>query len=64
MQIPNEMDPSVPISKDEADNGLVREWGDKRPSDPSLCHHHEVGGVVALVLYLRHQRPRYGSCCG
>ncbi len=32
----------VPVSKDEKDNGVVHEWGTKRPSEEGLYHHHEL----------------------
>jgi seryl-tRNA synthetase len=40
--VPNEVDPSVPISNDEENNALVSSWGDKRPSVAGLYHHHEL----------------------
>jgi seryl-tRNA synthetase len=41
-QVPNELDPTVPVSNDEKDNGIVRTWGEKRASTPELLHHHEL----------------------
>lgn len=41
-EVPNELDPTVPISNDERDNEVVREWGEKRTSAPELLHHHEI----------------------
>ena len=41
-QVPNELDPTVPVSNDEKDNEVVRMWGDKRPMGPELLHHHEI----------------------
>ena len=40
--VPNELDASVPISKDEANNIIERTWGELRPSTPDLAHHHEL----------------------
>ena len=40
--VPNELDADVPVSNDEADNRVVRAWGDLRPSTPDLHHHHEL----------------------
>jgi seryl-tRNA synthetase len=41
-QIGNMVHASVPVSNDEANNGLVRTWGDCRAHDDKLHHHHEL----------------------
>jgi len=41
-QIGNFVHASVPVSNDEANNGLVRTWGECRPHDDKLHHHHEL----------------------
>jgi seryl-tRNA synthetase len=33
---------SVPVSNDEADNGIVKTWGECKPKDPKLRPHHEL----------------------
>eukprot|EP01126_Amoeba_proteus_P029668 TRINITY_DN292_c0_g1_i1.p1 TRINITY_DN292_c0_g1~~TRINITY_DN292_c0_g1_i1.p1 ORF type:complete len:458 (+),score=80.62 TRINITY_DN292_c0_g1_i1:70-1443(+) len=38
---------SVPVSKDEANNEVVRIWGENRPSTPDLKHHHELLYMIA-----------------
>ena len=40
-KIPNEVDPSVPISKNEDENSIVKEWGECHTAD-GLLHHHEI----------------------
>ena len=40
--VPNDLDADVPISSDEADNKVVRSWGELRASAPELAHHHEL----------------------
>lgn len=51
-KIANEVDPAVPISKDERDNKVYRKWGEcKRPEGvEDVLHHHEllwmIGGYV------------------
>ena len=40
--IPNELDPSVPVSNDEKDNIVVRSHGKCRPCEPGLLHHNEI----------------------
>ena len=42
--VPNELDPSVPISNNEEHNVVVRTWGEPRPGGPAagLLHHHEL----------------------
>jgi seryl-tRNA synthetase len=41
-QIGNMVHASVPVSNDEANNGLVRTWGECRAHDDKLHHHHEL----------------------
>lgn len=40
-KIANFLDPSVPISKDEAENGIVYTHGERR-METDLLHHHEL----------------------
>ncbi len=40
-KIPNEVDPCVPVSKDEADNAVVATWGECTTRE-GLLHHHEI----------------------
>jgi seryl-tRNA synthetase len=42
LQIPNELDPTVPVSNDEKDNLVVSKHGTCRPQTPDLLHHHEL----------------------
>ena len=44
-KIPNEVDPSVPYSKDEKDNLVVRQWGECSTKD-GLLNHHEVLAMI------------------
>ncbi len=41
-RIANILDPSVPVSKDEAENLVVHKWGTLRPQEEGLYHHHEL----------------------
>ncbi len=45
-EVPNELDPSVPVSNDEADNAIVRTHGELRPAAPELMHHHELLAMI------------------
>lgn len=45
-EVPNELDPTVPVSNDEALNGLVRVAGELRPQTPELLHHHELLAMI------------------
>jgi seryl-tRNA synthetase len=40
-KVPNDVSPGVPVSKDEADNAVVRTWGEPTPN-PSGLNHHEL----------------------
>jgi len=40
--IPNELDPTVPVSNDERDNAVVKRHGALRPKSADLLHHHEL----------------------
>ena len=44
--VPNELDPTVPVSKDEKDNIIVAMHGTCRASEPSLLHHHELLAMI------------------
>lgn len=41
-KIPNEVDPSVPISNNEDDNAVVATWGTIPERVDGLLHHHEI----------------------
>src|SRR3984893_1315887 len=45
-QVPNLFHESVPIGKSEADNVVVREWGDKRAFGFSPASHQQIGEKV------------------
>ena len=40
-KVPNDVDPKVPVSKDEADNVTVKTWGECATRE-GLLHHHEL----------------------
>lgn len=40
-KVPNEVDPSVPVSKNEDDNAIVKQWGECTTRE-GLHHHHEL----------------------
>ena len=40
-KVPNDVDPSSPISRDEADNVIVTQWGECATRE-GLLHHHEL----------------------
>jgi len=46
---------SVPVSKDEEKNGLIRTWGTNRPQTPDLKHHHQ------LLFMIGGYEPEIGS---
>jgi len=43
LYVPNLFDASVPIGKSEADNVVLREWGDKRSFDFQPRTHYDLG---------------------
>lgn len=44
--IPNELDPTVPVSNNEDDNDIVRTHGECRPQTADLLHHHELLAMI------------------
>ena len=40
-KVPNDVDPSVPVSNDEANNTIVKTWGECATRE-GLLHHHEL----------------------
>ena len=44
-KIPNEVDASVPVSKNEDDNAVVRQWGECATKD-GLLNHHELLAMI------------------
>ena len=45
MVVPNMLDASVPLGKDEADNPVLREWGEIREMDFEALPHWDIGKV-------------------
>ena len=44
-KVPNEVDPSVPVSKNEDDNVVVRQWGECATRE-GLLNHHELLAMI------------------
>src|SRR3982075_4099015 len=53
LQVPNLFHESVPIGTSEADNVVVREWGDKRAFDFSPATHHDLGEKLGIMDFDR-----------
>ena len=51
--IPNIPHESVPVGKSEADNPVVREWGEKRAFDFDPKSHDEIGAATGLIDFER-----------
>jgi seryl-tRNA synthetase len=49
LSIPNVPHPSVPIGKDEADNVVVREWGEPRALCSRPVPHWEIGDALGIL---------------
>ncbi|MDD2704930.1 MAG: serine--tRNA ligase [Acidocella sp.] len=47
--IPNLLDPAVPEGKDETNNKVVKEWGEKRAFSFSVKQHFELGEALGLM---------------
>ncbi len=59
LNIPNLFDDSVPIGKDESDNKVVREWGEKPAFNFDPKPHWELGEINAFL-----DLPRAGKIAG
>ena len=53
LSIPNILDPSVPIGRDDSENILVREWGKKREFDFKPKPHYEIGTELGILDFER-----------
>ena len=53
LSIPNILDPSVPIGRDDSENVLVREWGEKRKFDFTPKPHYELGVELGILDFER-----------
>ena len=51
--IPNTPHESVPIGKDETDNKVVKEWGEKPVFDYDIKDHLELGSALNLLDFDR-----------
>ena len=47
------MHPSVPISDDEANNAVIRSWGEKRMQEPALKNHVELVKLLGVADFER-----------
>jgi seryl-tRNA synthetase len=53
LSIPNMLDPLVPKGRDDSENLLVREWGEKRKFDFKPKPHYEVGTELGILDFER-----------
>ena len=53
LQLPNLPDPSVPVGKDDAENRVVREVGDKRSFDFTPKPHWDLGTALGIIDFER-----------
>ncbi len=60
-KIANILEPSVPVSKDEANNLVVHKWGACRPTEEGLYHHHEL--LWMIDGYEPDVRGARACCC-
>src|SRR4030081_2909394 len=49
LHVPNLFHESVPIGKTEAENVVLREWGDKREFDFSPATHYDIGEKLGIM---------------
>ncbi len=49
MVVPNMLDASVPLGKDEADNPVLREWGEIREMDFEALPHWDIGESLRIL---------------
>ena len=56
LQVPNLFHASVPIGKSEADNVVLREWGEKRAFDFSPATHYDLGEKLGIMDFERSAR--------
>ena len=53
LQVPNIPDASVPVGKDEADNILVRQWGEPKAFDFNPAPHWTLGESLGIIDFER-----------
>ncbi|MCL1911934.1 MAG: serine--tRNA ligase, partial [Leptospirales bacterium] len=53
LSIPNMLDESVPTGRDDSENLLVREWGEKRKFDFEPKPHYEIGTELGILDFER-----------
>ena len=53
LSIPNLLDESVPEGRDDSDNVVIREWGEKRKFDFEPKPHYEVGTDLGILDFER-----------
>jgi len=53
LHVPNLFHESVPIGKSEADNVVVRDWGEKRAFDFSPATHYDLGEKLGIMDFER-----------
>jgi len=53
LSIPNVLDPLVPVGRDDSENLLVREWGEKRKFDFKPKPHYEIGTDLGILDFER-----------
>ena len=53
LSVPNVLDKSVPVGKDEKDNKVIREWGKKRVFDFTPKPHYDIGTDLGILDFER-----------
>jgi seryl-tRNA synthetase len=53
LSVPNILDESVPEGKDDKDNVVIRQWGEKRKFDFTPRPHYEVGADLGILDFER-----------
>jgi seryl-tRNA synthetase len=56
LQVPNLFDESVPVGKSEADNVVIREWGDRRDIGFAPRTHYDLGESLGIMDFERAAR--------
>lgn len=56
LQVPNLFDESVPVGKSEADNVVIREWGDRRDFAFAPRTHYDLGESLGIMDFERAAR--------
>ena len=49
IKVPNIYSADTPVGKDESDNKVLREWGEKPKFDFTPKEHHEIGKVLGII---------------